>query len=95
MLIEMICTILLLGIVMGTVYSGISTLGGAAEGTNVRLQNLDEARLIMAATTKDIRTATAPSASGSAFRIARPDELEIYANVNNPGAAASLGAGCT
>jgi hypothetical protein len=89
MLVEMMCTVLLLGIVLATVYTGIDSLTGAAEGTNTRLQNLDEARLIMAATTKDIRTATAPSAGASAFLVAQPDEVEFYANVNNPDAAAS------
>jgi hypothetical protein len=90
MLVEMVVTILLLGIVMATVYTGISTLTGAAEGTNVRLQNLDESRLIMAATTKDIRTATTPTASAAAFLTAKPDEIRFYANVNNSGAAASI-----
>jgi hypothetical protein len=89
MLVEMMVTILLLGIMLTTVYTGIDVLTGAAEGTNTRLQNLDEARLIMAATTKDIRTATAPSAGSSAFVVARPNELEFYANLNNPDAAAS------
>lgn len=90
MLVEMVVTILLLGIVLAVVYEGIASLTGAAEGANTRLQNLDEARVIMATTTKDIRTATQPVASSSAIVSATANDLVFYANLDNVGAAASL-----
>ena len=89
-LVELVLTVALLGLVLGTVYAGISSLTNAAEGTSIRLQNLEEARLIMASTTKDIRTATSPGAADAAFVTATPMELEFYANINNPDAAASI-----
>ncbi len=89
MLVEMVVTLFLLGIVMSVLYTSVSSLTGATEGTSTRLQNLDEARLIMAATTKDVRTATSPDSGGSAFISAKSNELIFYANVNNPSAAAS------
>lgn len=88
-LIELLLTIALLGIVLGVVYSGMSSLTNAASGTSIRLQNLDEARHIMARTTKDIRTATSPGSAAPVFVAATPMELEFYANINNPNAAAS------
>lgn len=88
-LVEMVVTVALLGLVLGVVYAGITSLTNAAEGTSIRLENLDEARLIMGATTKDIRTATSPGSTQSAFLTADPMELKFYANVNNPDAAAS------
>jgi hypothetical protein len=89
-LIEVITTVLLLGIVLAVVYEGIASLSGAAEGTGIRLQNLDEGRVIMAVATKDVRTATQPDTAAAAFTLAKPAELQFYANLNNPAAAASL-----
>jgi hypothetical protein len=89
-LVEVMMTVLLLGIVLAVVYGGIGSLSNAAEGSNVRLQNLDEGRVMMATTTKDIRTATQPSSGASAFVVAKPNELQFYANLDNPNAAASL-----
>ncbi len=69
----------------------IGSLTGAAEGASIRLQNLDEGRVMMATITKDIRTATQPSSGSSAFVSSRrPNELQFYANLDNPNAAASL-----
>ena len=89
-LVEVMTTVLLLGIVLAVVYGGIGSLTTAAEGTSVRLQNLDEGRVMMATTTKDIRTATQPTSGASAFVLAMPNELQLYANLDNPNAAASL-----
>ncbi|HEY7438430.1 MAG TPA: hypothetical protein VIC35_03445 [Acidimicrobiia bacterium] len=90
MIFEMTLTILILSIVMAVVYAGIASMTNTAAGTNVRLQNLDEARIMMATVTKDIRTATSPQSGTSAFVNAAPTDLQFYANLNNVGSAASL-----
>lgn len=88
MLTELTVTLLLVSMVLTVVYGGISSLTNAAEGTGRRLINLDEARVLMAATTKDVRTATAPLAGQSPFTVALADHLQFYANLNNPGSPA-------
>ena len=76
-LVEVSMTMPSLGIVLAAVYGGVGSLTGAAEGASVRLQNLDEARVMMATITKDIRTATQPSSGSSAFVVAKANELQF------------------
>jgi hypothetical protein len=82
---ELVVVLLLLAIFMGAVYSSIDSQGAAVHRTNLRLANLDEARTLMAASTKVLRTATQPTPSEPAFTYARAAELEFYGNIKNPG----------
>jgi len=85
-LIEMVATLLLLSIVMVVLYQGITSTTNAAEGANLRLQNLDEARTLMAVTSKDVRTAVRLSAGTSPFVLADRTEVVFYANIDTTGA---------
>lgn len=85
-LIEMTATLLLLSIVMVVLYQGITSTTNAAEGANQRLQNLDEARTLMAVTSKDMRTAVRLSAGTSPFLLADRNEVIFYANLDTSGA---------
>ena len=74
---------LLLGIVMTFVYKAIDTTQYAIAGETARLANLDEARTLMAVTTKDLRTATRLVPGTSPFVAASPNDVTFYANLNN------------
>jgi hypothetical protein len=83
-LFESITVVLLLGLVLGVVYQGIGSLTRAIDGVDRRLQNLDEARVLMAVVSKDLRTATRLQAGTPAFAVAADREVVFYANLNNP-----------
>lgn len=57
--------VLLLSVVLGSVYDTIASTTKAVSGTDLRLQNLDEARAVMNTLTKDLRTASVPAVSGN------------------------------
>jgi hypothetical protein len=80
---EMMVTVLLLGIVMTFVYKAIDTTQYAIAGETARLANLDEARTLMAVTTKDLRTATRLMPGTSPFVSASDNDVTFYANLNN------------
>lgn len=80
---EMMVTVLLLGIVLTFVYKAIDTTQYAIAGETARLANLDEARTLMAVTTKDIRTATRLVPGTSPFVAAADNDVTFYANLNN------------
>ena len=80
---EMMVTVLLLGIVMTFVYKAIDTTQYAIAGETARLANLDEARTLMAVTTKDLRTATRLVPGTSPFVAASDNDVTFYANLNN------------
>ena len=80
---EVMVTVLLLGIVMGFVYKAVDTTQYAIAGETARLANLDEARTLMAVTTKDLRTATRLVPGTSPFVAATDNEVTFYANLNN------------
>ena len=81
-LIEMVTVMFLLGIVMTAVFSGFSSTQSALEGANSRMRNLDEARVLMAATSKDVRTAVRLTPAGSPFVLADKQEIVFYANLD-------------
>jgi hypothetical protein len=89
-LFEMVAVIAILTIVLVIVYEGINSAGQALSGTEKRLNNLDEARTLMAVATKDIRTATRLQAGTSPFVTANARELIFYANLNNDGGSGSV-----
>ena len=72
------------------VYQGIDSAGQAIGGVEKRLGNLDEARMLMAVTTKDVRTATRLQAGTSPFVLANKREVIFYANLNNDGSSGSV-----
>jgi hypothetical protein len=89
-LFEVIVVVALLGVVLTMVYEGINSAGQAIGGVEKRLGNLDEARILMAVTTKDVRTATRLQAGTSPFVTADKREIMFYANLNNDGASGSV-----
>jgi Prokaryotic N-terminal methylation motif len=89
-LFEVIVVVMLLGIVLTMVYEGIDSAGQAIGGAEKRLANLDEARVLMAVSTKDVRTATRLQAGTSPFTLADARELIFFANLNNNGVSGSV-----
>jgi hypothetical protein len=89
-LFELVAVVTILGIVLTMVYQGINSAGQALGGTEKRLANLDEARVLMAVSTKDVRTATRLTAGTSPFTLANSREVIFYANLNNNGASPSV-----
>ncbi len=89
-LFEMVAVLTILSIVLVLVYEGVDSAGQALGGTEKRLANLDEARTLMAVSTKDIRTATRLQAGTSPFVTANSRELVFYANLNNNGSSGSV-----
>jgi type II secretory pathway pseudopilin PulG len=89
-LFELIAVVTILGVVLTMVYQGINSAGQAIGGTEKRLANLDEARTLMAVSTKDVRTATRLQAGTSPFTLASTRELIFYANLNNNGSNSSV-----
>ena len=82
-IVEVMVTVLLLSIVMTFVYKSVDTAQYAIAGETARLVNLDEARTLMAVTTKDLRTATRLVPGTSPFVAATYNEMTFYANLNN------------
>jgi hypothetical protein len=89
-LFELVCVVLMLGMVLLVVYQGVDAMTRSLGGTERRLMNLDEARTLMAVTTKDMRTATRLQAGTSPFVTATDREVIFYANLNNNGASGSV-----
>jgi hypothetical protein len=83
---EVVATLLLTSVVMGTVFAGMSSGSRATEGASARLRNLDEARVLMATVSKDVRTAVRLSAGTSPFVLADKNEAIFYANIDTTGA---------
>jgi Tfp pilus assembly protein PilW len=90
-LVELAVVMMLLSIVMLGIIGGLVSFQRDATSTDIRLQNLDEGRVLMAATTKDLRTAThlLPSTpvfpvnpGNPAVVIASDREVEFYANID-------------
>jgi hypothetical protein len=81
-LVEMVTVIFLLALILATVYSTIFSTQNTVIGDTQRLQNLDEARTIMAVLTKDTRTAVRLQAGTSPFILADKNEAIFYANLN-------------
>lgn len=85
-LFEMVVTVALLGVVSSVIYAGISSTRNAVDGADSRLRNLDEARVLMAQTSKDVRTAVRLSAGTSPFVVADANEAIFYGNLDTTSA---------
>lgn len=81
-LVELLAVISILSLVLGFVYAGVASLRDAVEGTDRRLQNLSEGRVLMATLSKDLRTAIRPAPGESPFVVADANHVELYANLN-------------
>jgi prepilin-type N-terminal cleavage/methylation domain-containing protein len=68
-LVELLVTISILTVVLTFVLGTFVSVQNAATGASLRLQNLDEARVLMDVVSKDVRTATRLSSSSSPFDI--------------------------
>ena len=68
-LVELIVTVSILSVVLGFVTQGFVSLQNAAAGASLRLQNLDEARILMGDVSKDVRTAARLSSTTSPFDV--------------------------
>ncbi len=85
-LLELMTTIFLLTVVMGAVMVGVFSAQNAISGQQLRLENLDQARTLMSALTKDVRTAVRLTASSSPFTVADKNHAVFYANLDTTGA---------
>jgi type II secretory pathway pseudopilin PulG len=64
--VELTVVVALLGLVLAMALQGMSAYQRSVAATDIRQQNLDEARSVMAVLTKDLRTATSFSALAAA-----------------------------
>jgi Tfp pilus assembly protein PilW len=85
-LVEFVTTVALIGIVMSAVMVGSFSAQKAIMGSDTRLQNLDQARTLMASLTKDIRTAVRLQAGTSPFLAADKNHAVFYANLSTTSA---------
>jgi hypothetical protein len=87
---EIWMTVILLVLILGVSFSAMSSLTNAVAGTDRRVTNLNEARTLMAVTSKDLRTATRLQAGTAAFLTANANEVIFYANIGNSSGATSV-----
>jgi hypothetical protein len=81
---EMAVTAALLALVLATAFGALTAFTGIAGSTERRMQNLEQARLLMNVTTRDLRTATPTLINGvktAAFVSATADSVEFYGNL--------------
>ncbi len=79
---EVMVVVAILGVVMLFALQSVATFETAATGGIRRLENLDEARLLMQVLTKDVRTTTRLDTTTSPFILADDNEVTFYANLN-------------
>lgn len=79
---EVMVVVAVLGVVMIFSLTSVVSFERATTGEIRRLENLEEARVLMQVVTKDVRTAARLSSSTSPFIKADDNELEFYANLN-------------
>ena len=73
--VEMTVVVALLAVVLAMAFEGLTSFQAATAGNAARLRNLEEARLIMAVLTKDLRTATS-------FSSLAPGDVSFLGNLN-------------
>jgi prepilin-type N-terminal cleavage/methylation domain-containing protein len=81
-LVELMVAVAVLAVVLLGAYTALSNMQNASTGATERLVNLDEARLLMATITKDLRTAARPDPTESPFVFADGRRIQFYANLN-------------
>jgi prepilin-type N-terminal cleavage/methylation domain-containing protein len=81
-LVEMAVSLTILSIVVAAIIQGFIAMQFAATGADLRLQNLDQARVLMDTVSKDLRTAAIPQAGQPPFLTATSTHIYFYANLN-------------
>jgi len=88
---EMTVITLILMIVLAAVVGAFLTVQRTSDEIDNRFENTGEAQKLIAATTKDVRTATPLSAGTSPFILADKRRMTFYANLNfTPGSSQTL-----
>jgi type II secretory pathway pseudopilin PulG len=82
-IVETMVVVVMLAIVLGVMYKGMDNISASTAGTEERLVNLEEARVMMATVTKDLRTAARPNPNAAPFELANARELIFYANLGS------------
>lgn len=82
-IIETLIVVIILSIVLAVLYKGLDGMQLATQGSEERLVNLEEARVMMATVTKDLRTAARLDSGTSPFVLAGAREMIFYANLGN------------
>jgi type II secretory pathway pseudopilin PulG len=86
-LVELMMATALLSMVLAASGAALASYQRTAAGSDVRLENLTEAQAIMDVVSRDIRTATRPSAGESPFLYAGSTEVRFYANLRTTNGA--------
>ncbi|HEY7659642.1 MAG TPA: type II secretion system protein [Actinomycetota bacterium] len=81
-LVEVMIVTALFGLILTFTLKSVATFERTATGGIRRLENLDEARVLMQVITKDVRTAARLSATTSPFLEADDESVTFYANLN-------------
>jgi type II secretory pathway pseudopilin PulG len=71
-LVELVVTVSIMTVVLGFVTQGFVSIQNSSTGAALRLENLDEARTLMNAVSKDLRTAARLSSTTSPFDVVLP-----------------------
>ncbi len=82
-MVEVMISVVILAIILAVMYRGLDNIQTTAVGSEERLVNLEESRLMMATVTKDLRTAARLSVGSSPFDLANSREVTFYANIGS------------
>ena len=82
-IIETMVVVLILSVVLAVLYRGLDNMQVATQGSEERLVNLEEARVMMATVTKDLRTGARLDSGTSPFILADAREMIFYAYLGN------------
>jgi type II secretory pathway pseudopilin PulG len=80
-LVELLMAMAMLTLVLAASGAALASYQRTAASSDIRLENLAEARTIMDVVSRDIRTATRPAAGESPFLLAAATEVQFYANL--------------
>jgi prepilin-type N-terminal cleavage/methylation domain-containing protein len=80
-LVELMMASALLSLVLAASAAALASYQRTAASSDIRLENLTEAQAIMDVVSRDVRTATRPSAGQSPFLMASANEVRFYANL--------------
>jgi hypothetical protein len=81
-IVEAVMVMALLSLVLTIFLTSFNSFQLEATGADNRLQNLDEGRILMQVSSKDIRTATPLTAGTSPFLLAKDMEVKFYGMVD-------------
>ena len=82
----MVIVTAILGLVMAVVIGAFVAVQRNVANQDIRLENLDEGRVMMATLSKDIRTATILTGGSSPFVVADWNRVKFYGNLDTTGA---------